>query len=122
MADIHLIGAQRSTRPVRLWRTRLEGADFWGFRLVWNSRARRWLLDVSTGLGSPVVLGRGVVVDLDLLADVSVDGRPPGQLFVRDDSGAGRIPGLYGWRGDFRMLYRPIADVEAAVGTADEVL
>ncbi len=120
MADTHLSGAERSTRPARRWRTRLEGA-FYGFRLVWNSRAHRWLLDITDAAGGSVARGLGVAVDLDLLAAVSVSNRPPGQLFVRDDSGAGRIPTRQGWSEGFRLLYRPEADVAIAAGTSDEV-
>lgn len=126
MADLVLLGPQRVDVPAFRWRTRLDGA-FYGFRLFWVSRAGReygytgqagrWMLDIRDTAGNAIALGIGVVVDLDMLAPVPGTSKPPGQLFVRDDSGRGRLPTRNGWRGDFRLIYRPKDDVAAAAGT-----
>lgn len=110
----------RADRPSFRWRTRLDGA-FYHLRLVWISRVHRWILDIADAANNPIALGIGVTVGCDLLAPLSAEGRPPGQLFATDDSGAGRNPTRNGWRGDFRLIYRPAADVAAAFGTDDEV-
>ena len=97
MSDLTLLGPTRSERPAFRFRTRLDGA-YYVFRLAWNSRYRRWYLDIADIAGNVAVTGLAVVVGHDLLAAVPGTYRPPGQLYVTDDSGAGRLPGLTGWR------------------------
>lgn len=120
MTDLMLIGPTRTDRPAYRWRNRLDG-EFWAMRMVWNSRVQRWYLDIANAAGTAVVEGLAVVTGHDLLAPIPAGNRPPGQLFVVDDSGAGRVPTRRGFLGDFRMVYRPEADVVAASGTSSEV-
>lgn len=120
MTDQVLLAPQRSDRPSFRWRTRLEGS-FYNLRLVWNSRAQRWLLDISDAVGLPIATGIGIVTGVDMLRPFADSRLPGGQLFARDESGRGRLPTRDGWRADFRLLYRTVADVAAAAGTDDEV-
>lgn len=120
MVDEILLAPSRSDRPAFRWRTRLDGR-FYGFRLVFSQRMRTWLLDLSDATGAPIFTAVTCVVDQDLTRPFAVSTIPPGQLFVRDESGLGRIPGRDAWRSDHRMIYRPEADVAAAVGTDLEV-
>lgn len=120
MADVTLLGPQRSAKAEIRFRERLDGS-WYGFRLVWYLRANRWFLDIADAAGATIVSGIGVVTDADMLAPIVRGRRPPGQLFVRDDAGLGRSPTRTGWARDFRLIYRPEADVTAAAGTLDEV-
>lgn len=126
MADLVLLGPKRTDRPAFRFRTQLEGT-LYGFRFVWNSRLFRWYCDLADAAGNTIASGIAIVTGNDLLAAIpggpgpTHDPKPPGQLFVVDDSGAGRLPTRNGWRSDFRLIYRPAADVAAAVGTPSEV-
>jgi hypothetical protein len=120
MADLTLLGPQRTNRPAFRFRTRLEG-EFWAFRLVWNTRVHAWFLDVISADGVDLVTGLRIAEGLDLLGAFSDTTLPPGQLFVVDDSGLHRDPPRNAWTEGWRLKYRPTSDVQAAAGTADEV-
>jgi hypothetical protein len=121
MADLQILAPTLTTRPAFSFRARLENATY-GFRIVWNARLHFWSLDVRDQAGGVMMRGIRISTGLDLLAPLrSVAGAPPGQLFVVDDSGAGREVDRTGWRSDFRLIYRSAADVEAAEGTADAI-
>jgi hypothetical protein len=121
MSDQHVLAPLRTTRPAFRWRSRLDGTVY-GFRLAYNTRNDRWYLDVQTADGTAVVSGLRVSTGVSLLAPFGENPNlPPGQLFVRDDSGADREPGLAAFRSDHRLIYRPEADVELAAGTSNEV-
>lgn len=121
MADQQIIAPTQVDRPAFSFRARLEGATY-GFRIVWNARLHFWSLDVRDQSGGVMMRGMRISTGVDLLRPLrSVAGAPPGQLFVLDDSGLGREVDRTGWRSDFRLLYRPAADVEAAEGTADAI-
>ncbi|MGB0768850.1 MAG: phage baseplate plug family protein [Phycisphaeraceae bacterium] len=126
MADFALLGPKRTERPAFRFRTLLDGTIY-GFRFVWNSRLFRWYFDLADSAGNTIASGIAIVTGADLLAAIpngpgpNNDPKPPGQLYVVDDSGAGRLPTRNGWRSDFRMIYRDAAGVLEAAGTADEV-
>jgi hypothetical protein len=121
MADLALLAPSTTDRTGMRFRVRLE-ATVIALRLNFNTRARSWTLDLEAEDGSPIVRGLRLVEGVDLLAPFRYDGRlPPGQLFVRDTSGAHRDPGRDDLRADVRIVYRPAADVELARGTSAEV-
>lgn len=121
MADLALLAPSTTDRTGMRFRVRLE-ATVIALRLNFNTRARSWTLDLEAEDGSPIVRGLRLVEGVDLLAPFRYDGRlPPGQLFVRDTSGAHRDPGRDDLRADVRIVYRPAADVEIARGTSAEV-
>lgn len=121
MSDLVLLAPSTTDRTAMRFRSRLESVTI-ALRLNFNSRARTWTLDIEASDGAPIVRGLRLVEGVDLLAPFRYDDRlPPGQLFVRDTSGAHRDPGRDDLRADVRMIYRPIADVVAARGTTSEV-
>jgi hypothetical protein len=114
-------GPPRATRPEFSFRTRLE-AELYQLRFAYNSRMQRWFMDVQAPDGTDIVRGIRVATGHNLIRPFQADPRlPRGQLFVVDDSGADRDPDRFGWRGDFRLVYRPIAIVTGAAGTDNEV-
>ncbi len=120
MADEVQQGPPRALSPEFAFRARLDGL-LYGLRFVYNSRMQRWFMDLEGADGTPLVSGLRVAAGHNMLRPFVAAGFPPGQLFALDDSGLGRDPDRFGWRGDFRLIYRPAADVLAAAGTVEEV-
>lgn len=107
-------------RPVKRTTTPLDGAEY-RLELIWNVRSRRWVLDFANAVGTPIFKGMAIVLRIDMLATDSSSIRPPGQLFVVDDSGRHREPGWSDWPKDFRMIYRPIAIAQSLAGTSEAI-
>ena len=121
MADLVLLAPRIETRPAMRWRSLLDGA-WYTFRLVFNTRARRWTLDLENDDATPVITGIRVVDGVDLLAPHRWrPGVPPGQLFATDVTGQHTEPGRRDFAGRIGLTYRPEADVAALEGTEGEV-
>lgn len=120
MTDQILQAPLKTTRAAMRWRTRLEGKVY-GFRLVWLVRSRSWMLDIAQSDGAPLVNAHRATEGADVLAPYNDARLPPGQLFLVDTQGQGAEAGRYDLIGRSSLVYRPAADVAAAVGTADEV-
>ena len=118
--DLTLNATTRITGPAIRFRTLLEGV-WYGFALTYDDRDLRWRLTITDVVGTLQVDGLRVVEGRDLLAPFHHLAVPPGQLYVEDVEGLGRPPDLGGWSSYARMYYRPVAIVDAARGTADEV-
>lgn len=118
MADQIFLAPLRSLRPEFDWRSRLEGT-FYTFRAAYNTRRKLWHLDLGDADGSPLALGHPLLSGISIFEPFrGLIGFPPGQILLEDTSGAGRDPGRNDLRGDFRMKYRPLADVLELEGTA----
>lgn len=121
MTDFALLAPSTTDRPGMRFRQRLEGVTV-SLRLNFNTRARTWTLDLESEDGTGIVRGLRLVEGCDLWKPYRYTGKlPPGQLFVRDTSGLHRDPGRDDLRGDIRLVYRDLAGVLAAAGTASEV-
>jgi hypothetical protein len=118
--DLLVTAPQRDSRPAVRWRQLLDGR-WYGLRLAWNVRDRRWYIDISTDAGVEVVVGVAVESGLALFGGIVRDELPPGQLYVDDVEGLGRPPDRFSWSSFSRMFYRPAAVVALAAGTADEL-
>lgn len=69
------------------FRTLLDGEPY-TFRMVWNMRSG-WYITLRTSDLAAVLLSRRVVPDWDLLRRAATEGRPPGRLFLIDQTGLG---------------------------------
>lgn len=87
------------------YRITLDG-DAYDIRVRWNTRSESWYLYIGT-TGRTSVLKTRVVVGRDLLAAYSLDGIPPGKLYVVDmEKGYGRpSEDDFGIDKRFRLLY-----------------
>lgn len=79
--------------PSQEFQVSLDG-QLYTLGLTWNEREGAFYLDVSDQDGSPILLGRKVVVGLPLLARFRDAALPPGQLLAVDTSGQGKDPSL----------------------------
>lgn len=102
------------------FRELLDGT-WYGFRLAYNTRMRWWVLDLASADGRDLVLGMRVVVGCSLLAPFRRPELPPGDLFAVDAIGEDQDPERWHLQSRVELVYRPIADVIAARGTASEV-
>lgn len=52
------------------------------FRLVYSTRGERWTVSIALEDGTPLVTGRPLALDVDLLYRCDTPGRPPGRVFA----------------------------------------
>lgn len=71
----------------------LDGSRYL-LRLMWAERSRRWYLDLETTDGTPIRRGIKVVADRPLTERLTMDDRPPGELWCVDRSGGGVDPDI----------------------------
>jgi hypothetical protein len=110
-----------SSRPAIVGQPLLDGV-LYTLRLTFNSRDRRWYLELGTAPGEPIVRGLRITSGTSLLGALDGDPRlPPGQLYVVDARGTSEPPDRNAWTDWATMYYRPRAVRLAAAGTADEV-
>lgn len=120
MADQVLQGPTKTDRAAMRWRTRLDGR-FYEFRLMWNVRMRTWFLDIAQSDGTPLVNAHRAAIGVDVTAPYNDARLPVGQLFFLDSEGQGVEAGRNDLQGRSPLVYRPLADVALAAGTADEI-
>ena len=120
MADQILQGPIKTDRPALNWRTRLDGRVY-NFRMMWNVRFRSWFMDIATSDGTPLVNASRATIGTDITAPFNDARLPVGQLFLVDGSGEGVEAARFDLQGAAILKYRPLADVEAAVGTDEQV-
>lgn len=68
---------------------------------------KAWMVSLFLPTGAPVIQGATANHGEDVLSNVVVEGRPPGQLLVYDTSGKERDPGLDDWRAGVWLVYVP---------------
>lgn len=120
MADQLFLATLRTDRPAFEFRSRLDGI-FYGFRLVFVQRSKRWFFDILQDDGTPINEGMAMSTGTDLLGPFGSGKFPPGQLFILDTTGADRDATLHDLRGDHRLIYRPVDDVPLHDGEETEV-
>lgn len=78
-----IVSVPLPTEPFTTQSTSLEGRSY-KFTFDWNSRSDRWVMDIDTEDGDPVIHGAVLVIGIDLLRTVpsTLDTSPPGQLFL----------------------------------------
>lgn len=93
----------------------LDGTEY-RVTLRWNERAERWLFDLETVEGDPILLGSAVLTDLTL-ADETQDPRlPAGTFFVLDTRDEGLDAGLDDIGDRVEITYLTAAEVLEALG------
>ncbi|SRR6266705_2199285 len=71
----------------------LDGA-LYGLRFRWNHRADAWFMDVFDSTGSPLIMGRRLVVGLPLLRQHHALPSPTGEMLMFDTANTDRNPAL----------------------------
>jgi hypothetical protein len=117
VSDLRLLGFENRSGALIRDRPTLDGRA-WALKFTWNARARFWYLDVADASGVEVGSGIAAVVSMNLLGGIAHDRRPPGQLWIQDTSGRQAEAGRDDLGRRHRVLYRPIATVLTAEGTA----
>ena len=81
--------------PDQAQTTTLDGRPF-RFRFRWIGRIERWMLDLETDAGAPILRCKGLVLGSDILRQTRHNPEAPqGVLAVVDTLGAGVEAGLY---------------------------
>ena len=75
------------------------------FRMQFNERDQSWFFDLLTEDGDPIREGIKVVTGFPLLRLIATAGRPPGELFALDTTGADRRAGLNDLGGEILFVY-----------------
>lgn len=109
-----------TTLPEYRQRTSLDGRSY-VFRFLHNPRLDRWSFDLADQDESPIVSGRRIVTETDLLSGVADARKPPGILVARDYSAnddaekiASIDPGLTDLGSRVFLVYITAAEVGAA--------
>lgn len=63
----------------------LEGIPY-TFRFDWNSRGEFWSMDIYDREKNPLILGRRIMLDYEILRQFPDRELPPGELYVIDPS------------------------------------
>ena len=88
----------------------LDGRDY-ELGLRWNQREKRWYFSLADQDGTPIVSGRKVVADWDLLRGITTPRRPPGLLTARDTLGEGKAPGLTDLGARVKLVYLDLEEL-----------
>ncbi len=90
--------------------TTLDGREY-SLRFIWNAREESWYFFLADQDESPIVSGRKMVPDWDLLKRVRDERRPPGPILLRDLTGNQRKPGLGDLGNEFQLYYFDQAEI-----------
>ncbi len=85
--------------------TALEGVTY-TFRIKWNFRASRFIMDIATAQGEAILEGIPMVVSWPLIGRFKDDRLPPGEIFILDTSDANSEPGEESLGVTHYVLYR----------------
>jgi hypothetical protein len=99
--------------------TSLDGKAY-VLELSWSDRSESWYLSVSlqrdNQIADPIVLGMRLSIGYPVLAGVTADGRPPGEIFAVDVSGGyGSDPTRYDLGTRVRLVYYDAAEMGRAL-------
>lgn len=93
-------GAQSWTQ-----RTELDGHEY-VLTFNWNTRSQAWFFSLADTDETPILDGKKITANTDLLGYVQSPARPQGQLIATEVSGADTDPTLTGWDdGTYALLY-----------------
>jgi len=92
-------------------RVTLDGVTYF-VALEWNQRVDRWFFSLSDSLQQPILSGRKVLPNRNLLQAVASGKGPPGILMAVDWTSSGLVPDLANFDGAVTSLvYVPIDEV-----------
>lgn len=101
--------------PVRDFTQQCElSGTTYTFRFRWSPRGQCWHMDLRTLDGVPIVLSMRLVSTWPLLRRVVGPLRPPGELFVIDQSGRDEDPNELELGARFGLFYDDLADLPEA--------
>lgn len=69
---------------------------------------KAWMISLASATGAAIIDGAIANDGEDLLGSIVVEGRPPGQLLVRDTAGQHRNPDFTDWRSGVELVYVPV--------------
>lgn len=81
-----------STVGHQTFEVELSGASY-RIELRWNNRAQAWFISLYSGTGKPLLLGRRLVVNTNILRRHRTPEFPPGDLVAVDTTGSNADPG-----------------------------
>lgn len=76
-------------------------------RIQWNDRKERWVMNILTSEGVPVLMGITLLTNVGLIdqyLNISSE-MPPGRFFCIDETGAGKNPGINDLGNDVKLFY-----------------
>ncbi len=60
----------------------------------WNDRVSRWFLTIRDASGADLITGKKMVSDVPFTQHETIEGLPPGEIWVLDLTGSGVDPAL----------------------------
>jgi hypothetical protein len=105
----------RTDYPHYAFDIKLDGTPY-HFDFDWNHRDSSWTFSVSSIDGTPLVVGRKVVVGFPLLSRFKNPKLPPGVLLALDTSNAGVDPGETELGTRVQLVYMDKADLAEVQG------
>lgn len=81
----------------------LSGVNY-AFHMRWNSRAGRWFLDIHSASDVPIISSIPLLIRRNLIGRYAMATKPPGTLYVNDDTAQESEPGRNAW-GTTHTLY-----------------
>lgn len=103
MANLILPASQ--SLPAFSYQIELEGTTY-TFRYNFNQRMDRWIFDIRTEFGDPIIAGIPLVSDWPILGRFQDERLPPGFLFAFDTSGQRVDPGRFDLGNRVQMIYQ----------------
>jgi hypothetical protein len=82
----------------------LEGETY-TFLFRWNDRVSRWFLTIRDDAGADLITGKKMVADVPFHQHGTVEGLPPGEIWVLDLTDSGIDPGLRDLGDRVRLMY-----------------
>lgn len=79
--------------------------DYYLFRVAWNDTEQAWYMDIEDPSGSPLVSGRRLAANQNLLAYLALE-EPTGNLYLVDVEGKGEDPGESNLGTRFVLVYQ----------------
>lgn len=104
--------------PFYSQRVTLDGADY-TLKFEWNMR-NGWFMGLSDASEEVIFEPKKLVVDWDLLRNVTDERKPPGALVLFDSSYQGLDPGYEELDQRCVLTYIPLAQAEEIRATPDE--
>lgn len=77
----------------------------------WNSRLVKWIMDIRDVAGEPLLVGRVLYEGIPMIWRFvgRIEGLPPGEFFVIDETGQNRDPDLETLGTDIKLVYAEAA-------------
>lgn len=94
----------RSDLPAYEFQVSLDSEVF-TLRFAFNFREGRWSMDVADSVGTDIINGIKLVHGFPLLRQYVVEGQPPGEFILIDESGNKKNPGRDDLGNDVKLLY-----------------